>query len=127
MPAGRPSSYRPEYCSTAEELGAQGMSKGEIAAHLGVCRETIHNWMNQHEEFFHAIKRAEAQMEIWFQSQFRRQATEPQSGNPASLIFMAKNQLPKVYRDRHDHHVDVREVTDVVIDYTGYDDDHGED
>ena len=57
-PVGRPSTYNPEYCDEVIELGRQGKSPAQIAATLGVDRQTLHNWADANPEFFAALTRA---------------------------------------------------------------------
>jgi transposase-like protein len=124
MPAGRPSKYDPSFCGQAIEYGKQGMSKHEIAFNLGVTPQTLYNWMDAHEEFFDAIKQAEAGMEAWFGNVFRGQATGAiEKGSATAAIFLAKNQLPNVYRDRRETQIDAKVgVFEIeMIDFTGYD------
>lgn len=58
MPGGRPTEYKPEYCEKIIELGRNGFSKAQMAAELGVCRNTLDAWCRSHEEFLRAFARA---------------------------------------------------------------------
>lgn len=82
---GRPSVYSPDYCG---EVIAYFLSKppyrevltqfgprliandlptlAGFAVKIGVCKQTLHNWMDEHKEFLDAIARAKAAQEfIW--------------------------------------------------------------
>lgn len=73
MPGGRPSSYRPEMCNTVIELMAVGAAKVEVAAKLGICRDTLHEWETSGDkpEFADAIKRGEELSHCWWLEQGR--------------------------------------------------------
>lgn len=56
--AGRPTVYKPEMCDALEEIGALGATKVQMAAHLGVSKQTFYTWMNEHPEFLDAVNHA---------------------------------------------------------------------
>ena len=60
MPAGRPTLYKPEYCEEVIEAGARGYSLTAFAGMIRVCRDTIDEWRNQHQEFSVSCKTAKA-------------------------------------------------------------------
>jgi hypothetical protein len=47
-------SYRPEYCTVAEEIARLGGTDIELARALGKSLSTIWGWQGRHEEFFRA-------------------------------------------------------------------------
>lgn len=73
----RPSKYDPAFCDRVLELGAQGMSKVEIAMDLGVCRKTIDNWAAQFPDFLRAITHAKDAEQAWWERQGRENVTKP--------------------------------------------------
>lgn len=64
---GRPSKYKPEYCDEAENLGRQGKSLYQMAAHFGVARQTIDQWKEDHPEFSDALTRAKTFCQAWWE------------------------------------------------------------
>lgn len=66
-PGGRPTVYREEYCNTVVELGALGKSKAQIAAALGVARNTLDNWAEANPEFLRAITHARDLSMAWWE------------------------------------------------------------
>jgi len=68
---GRPTEYRPEFCSVVIELGAEGKSKVEIACELGVGRTTIKRWEEVHEDFRAAMAYAKDLEQAWWEKQGR--------------------------------------------------------
>lgn len=121
MAGGRPTKYDPSFCDTIIELGREGKTKAHMAIDLNVSEDTIYEWLKVHPEFSEAMKRAEAGMAANFHSMFTDMATnsgESAKGNVTAAIFLAKNQLPNVYRDRHEHKVEA-EVGVFEISYEG--------
>jgi phage terminase large subunit len=66
---GRPSKYDPSFCDLVIELGAQGKSKAQLAASIGVSRETIDLWAKVHPEFSDALKFAKDLALAWWEDQ----------------------------------------------------------
>jgi hypothetical protein len=64
---GRPSSYLPEYCARVVEMGGQGNSPLQMAAELGVLRETLYDWAKIHPEFSTAFTRAKELSQKWWE------------------------------------------------------------
>lgn len=77
MPGGRPSGYDPAYCERVIELGRAGYSIVEMAAEIGVHRETLEeNWPAAHEEFSEAFTRARLLSQAWWERQGRENLKE---------------------------------------------------
>lgn len=66
-PVGRPSSYDPSYCDKVIEWAAEGWSVAEMAAAIGVSKQTVYNWKDAHPEFLDAMSRAEAKCQAWWE------------------------------------------------------------
>lgn len=67
METGRPSDYDPAYCEQVLEWGAEGKSKAWMAAKLGVVRQTLDNWCEQHPAFLDAITRSRDLAQAWWE------------------------------------------------------------
>jgi len=63
MPAGRPSTYKPEYCEDVVALGKDGKSVAQMCAHFDISRQTIDNWAIANPEFLEALNRAKVHMQ----------------------------------------------------------------
>jgi transposase len=63
----RPSIYQQEYCEQVIEYGKQGKSVAWMAAELGVCKQTLHNWTEQYPEFLDAFTRAKLESQRWWE------------------------------------------------------------
>ena len=102
MPAGRPSKYDPAFCEQVEETMRSGFSKMAAAGRLGVCYDTLKNWMGEHPEFFAAVKRGEAARTEKLETDLLSAETGPQV---TSRIFALKNAAPDEWRDKqHTEH-----------------------
>ena len=68
MPAGRPSSYKPEYCEAVIEMGKQGFSVVEMAAEIGVHRSSLESaWPEAYPEFSEAFTHAKQCSQAWWE------------------------------------------------------------
>ena len=52
---GPKTGYRAEYCDLAIEAGKAGKSLVWVAAQIGVTKQTVFNWIEQHPEFAEAM------------------------------------------------------------------------
>jgi hypothetical protein len=78
----RPTKYDATLCETVIELGREGMGRAEIAAELGVSRQTLLNWSDEHPAFLDALHRANDYSLAWWEKQARTNLATPgyQSG-----------------------------------------------
>jgi DNA-binding XRE family transcriptional regulator len=97
---GRPSDYDTSFCEQVIGLGAQGMGRAEIAAEIGVARQTLTNWSERHPEFLAALQLAHDQSLAWWEKQARTNLAT--AGFQASLWSRAvSGRFPhEPYRDR---------------------------
>lgn len=65
--AGRPTTYLPEYCEQAVELGKEGKSITYLAASIDVSRECIYEWARVNPEFSDALTRMRAHSQVWWE------------------------------------------------------------
>lgn len=68
-PLGRPTLFSPELCGKVLAMGIEGKSKAQMAAELGVCRQTLENWAAQHPAFLDALTRARDLAQAWWENQ----------------------------------------------------------
>jgi hypothetical protein len=100
MPAGRPEEYKPEYCERVIELGKDGCSVVQMACHLGVVKQTLHNWSGQHEEFLDAFTRAKQHSQCWWEAQGQKGIWSRDFNAPAWSRSMAAR-FPDDYTEKH--------------------------
>ena len=67
MPAGRPTTYQPEYCEQVIEHMKDGSSLTSFAAEIDVARSTLNLWMAANPEFMEACARAKAKCAAWWE------------------------------------------------------------
>lgn len=95
---GQPTLYKSDFCALAVLLGAEGKSFTQIAAHIGVSRESIYEWARVHPEFSDALSRARMLSQSWWEDAGQKYLTMP--GFQASM--WAKNmscRFPDDWRD----------------------------
>jgi hypothetical protein len=98
---GRPSKYDPSFCDLVIELGAQGKSKTQIAANLGIDRDTLAEWAKTHVEFSGAVKRAQQLAQAWWEDLGQMNMTR-KGFNQVAFIFQMKNRFHDDYKDKHE-------------------------
>lgn len=105
MAVGRPTDYRPDWMlAKVVDLMSEGASKTEVAAELGVTKETLYQWINKYPEFSDAIKKGEGLCEAWWEKQGRK-SMHDQKFN-ASLWYMnMKNRFK--WSDRQEQTIDL--------------------
>jgi hypothetical protein len=97
MPGGRPSDYDPAFCQVVEDTMRAGLSKMAAAGRIGICYNTLRNWMDAHPEFLQAVKRGEAARTEKLETDLLSAETGPQV---TSRIFALKNAAPDEWRDK---------------------------
>lgn len=98
---GRPSTYRPEYCELVVELGSKGKSRTQIAAHIGVLRETLTDWGTANRDFAVALKVAKEREQAWWEEMGQMGLSMGKSFNATAFIFQMKNRFRADYTDVH--------------------------
>jgi transposase len=71
MGFGRPSKYNPDMCAKVVEMMTIGCSMVEVAAELGVCFDTVHEWRNVYPDFSEAIRKGELLSQAWWEKNGR--------------------------------------------------------
>jgi hypothetical protein len=96
---GRPSLYKAEFCQLVIELGAKGKSKAQMARDIGVCRQTLENWIRERPEFLDAITHALDYALAWWEDQGQAALFLGHKFNDRAWSFQIRNRFPKDYRD----------------------------
>jgi hypothetical protein len=101
MPAGRPTKYNPDMCARVIECGKEGMGLAEMAAAIGVTRETVADWRATNPDFSCAIKEALSYSQAWWEQKGREGAIGKIDGfNATGYIFQMKNRFRADWHDR---------------------------
>ena len=98
---GRPTSYDPDYCDRVKELGAKGYSRAQIAADIGVARQTLYDWEQAHPEFLDSMRRAKDLELAWWEHAGQR-GMFMKSFSAAAWGLQARNRFPREYRDQRE-------------------------
>ena len=102
-----PDKYTSDMCDRAVELLHQGASKAEIASELGVCRATVHNWLNPEHanyraEFKQAIDEGLVHAQAFWEKELRKAALGiNKDANATLMIFTMKNRFKEDWSDSH--------------------------
>jgi DNA-binding XRE family transcriptional regulator len=99
---GRPTKYVPAMCDTVIKLGKLGKSKAQIAAALGITKETFFQWEKQHTEFSDSIKVSTTYAQAWWEDKGQAGLDMGKDFNSTAFIFQVKNRFPRDYRDKHE-------------------------
>lgn len=125
MPAGRPSSYLPEYVEQARKLCELGATDREVAAFFDVSESTLNTWKHTHPEFLESLSLGkDAADERVIKSLYRRAIgythdavkifqyqgaevvvpyEEHVAPDTTACIFWLKNRRKGEWRDKQDH------------------------
>ena len=101
MSAGRPTTYKPEYCQAVIEHMSEGASLTSFAASVDCSRATINVWMDANPEFLEAVKTGKAKCATWWEKVSRTNAVEG-GGNATLCIFGLKNMAPDEWREKQE-------------------------
>ena len=134
MPAGRPTSFKPEYIEQATKLAALGATDREAAEFFKVAESTLYLWKHTQPAFSEALKTGKAVAdERVVQSLYRRAIgyshdavkmhasdgvvsitpyVEHYPPDTTAAIFWLKNRRPEDWRDKAD--LDVHVNADIL-------------
>lgn len=99
MTLGRPTLYKEEYCLQLVEHMKEGKSFESFAPLAGVNRDTLYEWERVHPSFSDAKKMGKDWRLLWIERQMDLMITGVLQGNPALLIFKARNVEKQLYGD----------------------------
>lgn len=99
---GRPTDYDPAFCERVVALGSEGKSKAQIAAELGVVRQTLYAWAETYREFSDALNRAKELELAWWENEGQAGLRMGKDFNAAAFIFQMKNRFKEDYRDKQE-------------------------
>lgn len=97
---GRPTLYDPAYCERVIELGNAGYSVVEMAAEIGVSRNTLETtWTAAHPAFLEAMGEARDRSQAWWEKQGRENLTADKFQASLYSRSMAAR-FPKDWREK---------------------------
>lgn len=103
-PVGRPTLYKQEFCQLVLDDMAKGFSLTAFAGLIGVNRETLTEWMSQHQDFSIAVSQGKAlQLRSW---EARGHKIGDGYGGPGAstmVVFGLSNLGDGEWRNKQDH------------------------
>lgn len=99
LPAGRPSSFKPEYVELAKNYCLLGATDVDLQRFFGVTERTINIWKKKHPEFMVALTAGKEEADMKVAKALYDQAC---GGNVTAMIFWLKNRQKHAWRDRHE-------------------------
>jgi len=104
MAAGRPTTYKPEYCDLVIQMLSEGASFTEFRAAIGgVSRQTLSNWRDQNPEFFDAYNKAEALGQAYWEKRLRTEIMFDNKANAALVKLYFANRFNWHDKQQTDH------------------------
>ena len=96
---GRPSVYRDEFCERIIELGKLGYSQAQMAAALGVAKQTITDWAKSRSDFSDALTLARTFSQSWWEGKAQT-GLEDRNFNAGIWDKSVKSRFRDDYTDR---------------------------
>lgn len=118
---GRPTKFKSEYCDIVIELGKNGDSLAQMAAHFNVARSTIDKWAEDNECFSEALSIAKTHCQSWWEEAAQKGIYLGGSGfNAAVWKTTMQARFREDYTERQEihqtgaisHNVSIGELTD---------------
>lgn len=114
--------YRPEFCQEAIDFMGKGYSIAALAAHLGVCRDTIYKWIENYDEFGDAIAKGRVAGQKFFENALMAKITGEdltgtinlKSSDTTALIFALKTRFHKTYGEKQEVTHNVKPAFEIV-------------
>lgn len=105
---GRPSEYDPSFCEKVIECGEKGMSVVEMAAEIGVSRNTLETeWPKRHPAFLEAFTHARLASQAWWEKMGRENLIMPSGVNFQASVWSRSMaaRFPADWREnsKHEH------------------------
>ena len=111
--AGRPSTYRPEYCDLVKERMGEGLSLTAFAGSIRQSSDAIYDWIATHKEFSDAVTQARNMRTAFLE---RKLLAVKNGSEAATSIFALKNACPTEWKEVRyeniEHSVNLDGITD---------------
>lgn len=113
-PVGRPTDYREKYCKMLIDHMAQGLSFETFGATIDKATSTTYEWVEKHDSFKEAKKKAEAKCRVFWESMGTKLASgNLKDGNSAVWIYNMKCRFPKQWRPKKELDISARYENDL--------------
>ena len=94
---GRPTKYKPAYCTEVINTMATGLSLTAFAGEIGVARSTINEWIDNVPEFSEAVRVAKAKRTLALE---RGMLSAENGPAVTARMFALKNADPEEWREK---------------------------
>lgn len=133
--AGRPygsTKYNDEFCDVVIQEMSNGASIEEVAATLGITKDTFYQWVKRYKDFSDAKKIGEEKSKAWWMKQGRGGlwADSQQETKKINAVLWYMNMKNRFgWSDKHQVDVNLknRPINTVVIDFSNGSEDNGTD
>ena len=101
MPAGRPTTYNPEFIDEIIRLAKQGKSFEQICYRLDIGMTTIYQWRDAHPEFAKALEEAKIYEQAYWEDLAEAHIIETKEGPRLNATIWSRSmaaRFPKKYR-----------------------------
>jgi hypothetical protein len=89
---GRPTKYKPEYCEALIDHMAEGYTFESFGGVVGVCKDTLYEWIRTHSAFSYAQKVARTKQLLANEKLLKDIAKgKVRNANVTAQIFIMKN------------------------------------
>ncbi len=100
---GRPTHYKPEYCELVLDDMSKGFSLSAFAGLIGVCRDTLTEWVSKHPDFSLAVKQGKVlQLRAWEQKGLGIADGKGGPGASTMVVFGLSNLGDGEWRNKQD-------------------------
>ena len=113
---GRPTNYKPAYCSQVIDHLSQGYSLTTFAANVGTNPQTLYSWSDANQEFSDAIAQGRAVGQKLWEDRLGVQVVTGK-GNSSALVFGMKNLYPWDWREKQE--IDHRHSGSIAVETDG--------
>lgn len=87
----------PENLTTLQGWARDGLTDAQIAAKIGICRDTLIQWKKRHPDISDALKRGKETIDYAVENALLSKAL---CGDVTAQIFWLKNRRPDKWRDK---------------------------
>lgn len=115
---GRPTNYRIEYCDKVIAHMSKGFSFESFAGEVGVCKDTLYEWVKNHKEFSDSKNIGfELNRRFWEKVgiDIATGTGVASNGNATAFIFNMKNRFKNEWRDKVETGITDKDGEDVAI------------
>jgi len=95
LTGGRPSSYKLEYARELIDFMARGFSLTAFAGSIGVARQTLQNWADQHPEFLDALAVGRAARTLYWEKRLDLAGSDSRT-----VIFALRNACSDEWKEQ---------------------------